>query len=966
MASTNKYLSHLLQNTGITPACSEEERAAADVIARVFENHGFAPEVQEFSAKGTSKLVQAALGIAVFLGAVLMGIGGALGVIGILLAFAAAVMFVLERCGHPVFSSLGHGGLSQNVIAYHKASGPLASPRNRPVVVVAHYDSPRADLLAQEPFAAYRPLLVRLLPFAMVVPALIAVLRVLPLPGAIKVLLWVVAIVAALIPLVLAVGTIANRFVLPYISGSVCNKSSVASMLGVMDAVAPYEGSNEFPDDMPADEYFEQQRQIVEEARRAAEAAAAEAAVAAAAEASYPHEAVEADPAAGAVEPDAEVPAPTEPGEEPADPSETAAVPSLPSAVDIDAFGESDAYYVEPALDPVGSTTEMVAPAVEVAPALALEPVQEDVHEGMDAAVEQVDSEPTAPDEPVEVSNEGPFIVNGEGNIRFGAEAVRALGMLPDSCTLVYEEDALAAPVPSVSAVADASAVETGDPAADEGYADDLPARVDGPAAQDEDGGDDEVSNLADAASADEAMAQLPESMVIDAPVGAAPADDDRIELPPMGIFDDDANVFAASADDGERPAADNPVIPVDTVPSGEQQVVAPVVEDTSSPARTVSESVEPAEEEVSSPGSTQVFEPAVSPADDPTRTMAMPPARPVETVDSLMAEISRPAQSKMSNLPSTAAPAAPAATTNRSALFDLPDPVASDPLASTAQVAPVASVPEQKKPMFSVVDQHSIPDVSAKPAPAQGAAPLAPVEPAAPVSQAEEEKPRRGLGRFFGRKKKHDDSMSDWLGVDKGFDAKQSGSDIGSWDNFDGDDGNNGWKGGATASEELTEEELRDAVTSLGDDELLGHDIWFVATGASEYDNAGIKAFLKSHRDKLRGVFCINLECVGAGELAMLSMEGDQRTLKADRRIAGLVSRVSADFHREIGSVEMPHVTTDAHAAMSMSLRSLTVAGVEGANLALSHTEDDQPYNVDPNNVAYVADVVTEVIRRS
>ena len=72
MANTKKYLSHLLQNTGITPACSEEERAAADVIAKIFTDHGFTPEVQEFSASGTAKVVQAALGIAVFIGAVLM------------------------------------------------------------------------------------------------------------------------------------------------------------------------------------------------------------------------------------------------------------------------------------------------------------------------------------------------------------------------------------------------------------------------------------------------------------------------------------------------------------------------------------------------------------------------------------------------------------------------------------------------------------------------------------------------------------------------------------------------------------------------------------------------------------------------------------------------------------------------------------------------------------------------------
>ena len=51
-----------------------------------------------------------------------------------------------------------------------------------------------------------------------------------------------------------------------------------------------------------------------------------------------------------------------------------------------------------------------------------------------------------------------------------------------------------------------------------------------------------------------------------------------------------------------------------------------------------------------------------------------------------------------------------------------------------------------------------------------------------------------------------------------------------------------------------------------MGDDELLGHDIWFVATGASDCDGAGMKAFLAAHRDKLRGVFFINLESIGAG----------------------------------------------------------------------------------------------------
>lgn len=88
-------------------------------------------------------------------------------------------------------------------------------------------------------------------------------------PACSKVLLWVVAILASLVALANAANIISNRFVLPYTSGAVCNKSSVAAMLGVMDNVAPYQGENEFPDDIPFDTYFGEQKRRAEEMARA-------------------------------------------------------------------------------------------------------------------------------------------------------------------------------------------------------------------------------------------------------------------------------------------------------------------------------------------------------------------------------------------------------------------------------------------------------------------------------------------------------------------------------------------------------------------------------------------------------------------------------------------------------------------------------------------------------------------------
>lgn len=950
MANTKKYLSHLLQNTGITPACSEEERAAADVIAKVFENHGFTPEVQEFSASGSAKIVQAGLGIAAFLGAVLMGIGGPVGIVGLLLVIAAAVLFIMERTGRPVLSQMGSGGLSQNVIAYHKASGPLASPRNRPVVVVAHYDSPRVDLLSQQPYAAYRAILVKLLPFAMVAPAAIAVLRLFPFPDAAKIVLWILAIVAALIPLANAVAIIANRFVLPYTSGAVCNMSSVAAMLGVMDAVSPYELGEEFMGDQPADEYFAEQQRIYDEAVAAAEAAAAEAAAAAA---SYPHEMEDADESEGGESEETEA---SELDEDAAEQEPVAATgvfevidgtqANMFAAIDddLDAVDEgADAEMSPEATSAMDLDDLAAAEAAEDEDAvfdpdatLAAMPVIEDEPYGEGEQVE-LDFDAEEPEE--DESDIAPFYVNAEGNVRFGADAVRALGMLPATCVFVYEdteeEDEFE---PTAFEAANEPAV--------------VYAEEDEPVYTD----DEYVAEDEEVYAEDEEAEYADENLVF--------VDEEDLA---------EEDVYEETEEDAEDESQEEADLyqdvdlndDLDEVQPENLQAEAPVAEDIFE------------QQELPMGGETvqftmpQMNDAADAPL-DPSGTVAMPamPAQNVETVDSLMAEIARdipaPAapknQRRLMSIPSTTdapTPHKPAAA-NRASLFELPDPSAAplDPFAMPdADPAPVATDESaaEARSAFTVISSNE-PSAYADPEVFDRIDTIAPAAPAP-------EKPRRGLARFFGRKKKQDDSMSDWLGVDDGYDAKRDGADIGSWDNFDDDDG---WKGGAAGFDGATEEELREAITEMGDDELLGHDIWFVATGASENGNAGIRAFLDTHRDKLRGVFLINLESVGAGQIATLATEGEQRTLKGDKRITKLVQRVSADFHHPFESVDMPHVTTDAYAAMSMSLRSLTIGGVDGANFALSHTEDDQPYNVDLDNVAIVSDVVTEVIRRS
>ncbi len=1047
MANTQNYINHLLQNTGITPACSEEERLAAEDIAQIFRNHGFDPEVQEFNAPAPSRLAFAVTGILAFAGALLMGIGGGIGLVGTLLAIVGAVLYVLERTGHPVVSRLGKTGVSQNVIAYHKASGPLASPRNRPVVVVAHYDSPRAELLAREPYASYRALIAKLLPVATVAPAAVAILRILPLPGALKVLLWIVAILASLVALANAVNIISNRHILPYTSGAVCNKSSVAAMLGVMDNVASFQGENEFPDDVPFDTYFgEQKRRAEEMARAAAEYAAAQ----------------QQNDYGNTIE-----------YEEPTYAEDEFGQPIAPDAQTEPEQGEAFDEQIEGFEG--ASADETLIGAI----------VPEDQNQA--AQAEEFNDEVPAAEPAEESAEPEPKLYrNAAGNIRFGSDAIRALGMLPESCTLDYEEGeeptfepepapVVAAPAPVVAAddesaavtaaVADPEAVSAFDPAAgldilapaapaqdvadesdddyveqprrvsyesDTDFSAEIPAatpRADIASAFSSIGASassffkgafakgkkfiddfEEKRAIAREAAEQEAIAQQQaaeaereraaqefEQNEAQQPVAVEPADAttsfepqqpasaDVVEAttsfepqqPVDGTMSFDAAQFDATitfekqgtaiaepleaSDDQAAVANDAETADAVEVPDAAEDETAEVgadeeqhvaVEQNDSAeveqdeAAVVSEVSEAPETDESRPYSTQIF--TMPTPGGSGSTVANVASTQDETVDSLMAQISSQATPRpQMNVPDPSLPSMKQANVaSRTSLFDLPDPSAQvdDPFATAQGPEPTSAPVAPSMPVAS------------------GAQPLETIS--APASAAP--KPRkRGLGGLFGRKKKNDqDSMSDWLGVEDDYDAKKSGRGIGSWDNFEDD--NDGWKGGATSSDGASDEDMLSAVASMGDDELLGHDIWFVATGASDCDGAGMKAFLASHRDKLRGVFFINLESVGAGRLSVVTVEGEQQLLKGDRRIMNLVSKVCKSFHVDCGALGMPYAKTDAYAALEASRRALTIAGVDGTRLACARTEDDLPHNVNPTNIATVSEVVTEVIRRS
>lgn len=252
-------------------------------------------------------------------------------------------------------------------------------------------------------------------------------------------------------------------------------------------------------------------------------------------------------------------------------------------------------------------------------------------------------------------------------------------------------------------------------------------------------------------------------------------------------------------------------------------------------------------------------------------------------------------------------------------------------------------------------------------------------------AEEAQHDRPNRVKGLFHRRADEEgQESLSEWLGVEEDFDAKKNGRAIRSWSNFNDDDSRsdnsrNTWKGGAARRGDLrvvegaaeddvrVQEDLREAILSLGDDALIAHDIWFVALGGSYAEHAGMRAFLAENRKSIRGAFVINVSCIGAGELTMLTHEGLVGSRRADRRMGRLITKIAEDLHIDLARARHDWEDTDATPAMCASMRATTICGLtpDGA-FALSQVPDDEPDQVDPAQTSSVAELIAELIRRS
>lgn len=1024
MAATRTYLNYITKHIDIAPANSQEELDAATMIQTLMSEHNLAVSQQDVATPALGTLIHDALLLLMFVAVLLSGfVGTVVGHIGVLLCIVCAVIIFCERAGIHVVSTLGPVAQSQNIIGFHKGSGSLCIKGVRPIVIVAHYDTPREEVLTQLQLAPYAARLKKLVPMSCIVAIVCVIMQISFLafiPDAVRRVFWLLGVLCAIPMLAVGVNTVYKKFSV-CTEGANSNKASLAAMLSIIDTLKPGNDSAKqwqtgvggaagtAGADMEVVSAAEDERSA--EGSKAADAEVEGAAAVAA-------------NAATAVKVDGEAVVEAS-GNDLAQNKDNADADDVLAAT----ANEQDASTVADAESTDDSAAIKAVAAVEAVTggdALEAANITDVVNAANTAAGTAAGDNAPACLNAHDVARMHEFTYDvAEGAIRRGKDALLALELLPETCSVSYDVD--------IKPLHPELFVE---PALPEER---MPLTTLTP------------KDAMETAQSDEAID--PDAMKISETLRAARARRTRAVV--MTSYEEQFPEAAwEPCDESELPGG------------GAKTAATAGVADAAAGAQAGAHGTHAAKDEDQA---------ALGAADvpSPDKTQAYSPAQIIETKT---AEVDAPAAdgsdaaARATNAAHKGLSAAAVqeafdkerqtvldesnTMARRAALFDLPNPmeVPHDPFATGA------SEPLSSSDAAAAGDAVAAGDAADNAVDVADAATRGTWKGGATT--------RKGLRVIEGGKNpgamQHDadaELLSDnnnpgMPGADAPADAPVDAARSGAFRVVEGGAGADDEHGSGTAFASTNEQnghnakapaagdglslknnpfvkdgvvelfqtpaaadatgiEARDAATpaapvnaaevlqeaadnhpenfaeqkeldakakaardhtdevdavlSMGNDELRCHDIWFVAAGASELGAAGMHAFLRDHKRDIRGCFLINLDAVGAGSLSILSREGLDDTRACDRRISRLCKRVAENLHIELDEAPYDYAQTDATEAMRSSVRSLTLMGLDANGLpAFRGTNEDVAENIDDKQVKQVAQLVSEVIRRA
>ncbi len=236
MPDMKEHIAYLSQEVGPRPAGTEEEQQAALYITEQFQKDaGLPAAIEDFNGVGDADLPRMICGGAAAVFALLSLIVPVLGIVGVLVSLAAAVLLVCEELDKPILSKFLGRGVSQNVVAKYDPGAPSegSGSRRRKIVIVARYDSGKVRQELQGPLPQMLPLIIKASIAGTAALPILLLIRCVALRNAegffplLFTILTVVALLLAAVPCVIG----ALHKAAPYNEGANNNASGVAAVL---------------------------------------------------------------------------------------------------------------------------------------------------------------------------------------------------------------------------------------------------------------------------------------------------------------------------------------------------------------------------------------------------------------------------------------------------------------------------------------------------------------------------------------------------------------------------------------------------------------------------------------------------------------------------------------------------------------------------------------------------------------
>lgn len=147
--------------------------------------------------------------------------------------------------------------------------------------------------------------------------------------------------------------------------------------------------------------------------------------------------------------------------------------------------------------------------------------------------------------------------------------------------------------------------------------------------------------------------------------------------------------------------------------------------------------------------------------------------------------------------------------------------------------------------------------------------------------------------------------------------------------------------------------------------DDQVETEVWFVALGAQEEaNNAGMRSFLATHADELRGAIIVNIEGMGAGTLGFGNSEGVFKHRAPSTRVKRFLHTASQATGIDLVRSDQTWRESAASVAMANGLQAASVMGLDGDKPAYYAQSDDVLENIDEEQVRRNANFLWEFLK--